>query len=192
MADRSEVSICNQALGWLGGVAINSFDDGTDNAILCEQNYAPLRDSVLEEDIWTFATKRIELQLLSDAEFGYGSAFQLPPDLITVDKAYRDQNMRDRDALDYVVEGSKILVDQATCWLRYVYRLEDVVQFSANFTQAVAYRIATELAIPLTKSRTMQQQMFGLYQERLERARSTDGMQSPAVRTSVQWVTNAR
>lgn len=199
MANRSEVSICNQALGWCGANPITTFQDGANpdepnakEANLCLQNYDALRDAVLEEDIWTFATKRDQLPALSEVPLGWGVAYQLPSDCLRVDRAFKSADMRDQDEVPYLVEDRKILLNRDVCFVRYVFRQEDVTRFSPNFTQALAYRIATELSIPLTKSKTLQQQFFGLYRDKLEKAMITDGTQNPNRETHVGWMTKSR
>lgn len=188
----SEVSICNQALGWLGANLITDFDDGSDEANLCKANYDYIRDAVLEDTGWSFALKRDQIPLLADAELGYGSAFQLPDDCIRVERIFSDSRMYDGDQLEYVIEDRKVLTDNGTCFIRYIARIIDVSRFSPNFVQALAYRIATDLAIPLTKSRTMQLQMFELYNNRLEVASATDGMQGRSRRIRVSRMNNYR
>ena len=54
----SEVSICNQALSWLGQETITSLDDQATTAVWMNANYDLLRDSVMEARMWTFATVR--------------------------------------------------------------------------------------------------------------------------------------
>ena len=176
---QGEIDICNQSLGWLGANLITSFDDMSKESNLCQANYSYLRDAVLEDSIWSFATKRAELPLLDEDVLGYGSSFQLPEDCIRVDKVYRDSKFLDNTTVDYIIEDRKVLSNLNACFIKYCYRLVDTVRFSPNFTNALAYRIAAELAIPLTKSRTLQQQMLQIYQMRLEEATATDSMQSP-------------
>jgi len=183
----SEVSICNQALGWLGANLITSFNDQTKESNICEANYAPIRDTVLEETSWSFAIKRVELAKLANAQIGFGNAFQLPDDLITVIRAYKDERMSDRDVLDYVVEDGKILTDNGAVFLKYVFKQTDTARFSPNFAQALAYRIAADLAVPLTTSAALQKQYLGLYQLRLIDASATDGQQSRNQEINVHW-----
>jgi len=183
----SEVSICNQALGWLGASLITSFQDNTKESNLCEVNYASIRNAVLEETSWSFAIKRVELARLANAEIGYGNAYKLPTDLVTLIRAFKDAYMRPRDVLDYVVEDGKILTDNATCFIKYVFEQEDTQKFTANFVQALAYRIAADLAIPLTRNTALQKQYLGLYQLRLVDASATDGQQARNQELNVHW-----
>jgi len=183
----SPVSIWNQAMGWLGANLITSFDDNTVESNLGDANYANIRNAVLEETTWSFALKRVELPALVATELGYGNAFQLPTDCITLVRAYKDSNMRGADTLVYAVEDKKILTDNGACFIKYVFEQEDTQRFSSNFTQALAYRIASDMAIPLSKSTALQKQYLGLYQMRLMDASATDGQQSRNQEVNVLW-----
>jgi len=79
----SETAICNQALSWLGAGRILSLDDGTELSDLCKDNYEPLRDAVLEEARWTFATKRYEfLPMAEEPAYGYSTQFLIPTEVL--------------------------------------------------------------------------------------------------------------
>jgi len=81
----SPVEICNLALSWLGGDLIISLTDDSTEAKLCNAVYAPLRDAVLEEREWTFATRRIQPPaLVAGPLYGYDKAFQIPIEVIRV------------------------------------------------------------------------------------------------------------
>ena len=194
MAQTSEVSICNQALGWLGANLITSFDDQTKEANLCEANYASLRDAVLERGDWTFAIRRAELPQLdpSEAVLGFGNAYQLPSDCIRIIQASPDVNYEPTTTMHWNLEDRKVVTDNGACFIKYVTREEDPVRFSPGFVQALAYRIATELAIPLTKSRQLQQQMYGLYEERVREATGMDGKQGRVPRARSSWSDKSR
>ena len=179
-------------MGWLGASLITSFTDTTKEANLCLANYAELRDSVLEETGWSFATKRVKLATLASPELGYSYAYQLPSDCIRMLHAHHDETFNPEDAIDYVVEDRKVLTDNGALYIKYIKQIIDPNWFSPNFRQALAYRIASELAIPLTRSRELQLQMTKMYQLRLTDAKATDGMQSRSQQVTVPWVNRRR
>jgi len=173
----SQVSICNQALGWIGGNLITSIDDGSKEANLCKANYDDLRDAVLEERNWTFATRRQALTpLAQDPPFGYAKQFTLPADLIRLIGAYRP-GMEDREQAMYVREENRLLTDEPRLNIVYIARIKDANRFSAGFVQCFAARLASDLAIPIAESRSLQETMWALYEAKLESAGTNDGMQ---------------
>lgn len=172
----SKVGICNMAIGWLGGTLITSIDDESAEAALCKTNYEECRDAVLEERDWSFATSR---KVLSPSgtppDFGYGNQFTLPADCLRVLAVSSNPGFTRK--IDWEKEGNKVLADGEIVYVRYIRQVADETQFSSGFTQAFAARIAMEIALPLTSSAEMQQQMQQLYSVKLERAGAMDGMQ---------------
>lgn len=181
----TEVSICNQALGFLGGNRIISLDDGTTEANLCKDLYANLRDVVLEEHNWTFATQWIELPALATTPTGvYGKAYELPSNVLRVVEV-TDNN-------DWQVEDRKIVTNEAAVKARCIMRVTDPAKFSPGFVQAMAARLAADLALPLTNSRSMMEAMFSLYDAKVGRAVTSDNRQGKARRVRSKWLLNAR
>lgn len=170
----SKVSICNQALGWLGANLITSFEDGITESNLCEVNYDPLRRVVLEECPWSFAVGRTQLNEITDGPvYGYDHAYQLPTDLIRV----LNVNDGSREIIEWTKEGDKILCDSGTVYIKYIKDEFNVAAFSPGFTQSLAARIAMDLALVLTHSKAMAESMTALYGEKLSLAETLDGMQ---------------
>ena len=187
----TEVSICNQALGWVGGDLITAFTDGTVEAKLCEANYAALRDAVLEDHAWVFATKRDTLTPLTEPpDWGFGQAFLLPPDTIRVLEV--DDTTQGFGTMEWVREGRQIHADAERIFLRYTSRVVDTAQFSPAFVQALAQRIAAEFAIPLAESRELQVNHWAVYNEKISNAAATDGMQGRRERTNTSRLRGAR
>ena len=184
----TRVSICNQALGWLGANLITSLDDETTEANLCKANYDSLRDAVLESQNWTFATAWEKLIKLSTSPTSlYPNSFQIPADAIHIIYCGVDYD----NPVNWRREGQTIVTDDGNCTIQYIKRIEDEAQFSSLFTQALAARLAADLAIPLTKSRTMQSDMFQLYQVKLKEAASRDNQQGRSRRIRSRWLNRA-
>lgn len=200
----SQVSICNQALGWIGANLITSLDDDNREAQLCKTNFDDLRDAVLEEREWTFAVRRITLApLLLTPKYGYGNQFLLPPQVIRVlnvpDTTFGDtlsfftgatrQVQQGPDQQPQVpvwrkesleepaATGNIILANTDQLLLRVIVRVTNIGLWSPMFVQAFASRLAADLAIPLTQNRTLQKDMWAIYEMKLGKAATMDGMQ---------------
>ena len=61
------VSICNMALMAAGIPAIVSFEDNNNNSKMCKAFFPAMRDRVLRDHLWSFATHIMPLQKLADA-----------------------------------------------------------------------------------------------------------------------------
>lgn len=192
MAQISEVSICNQGLGWLGASLITSFDDNSDESNLCRANYCLLRDAVLEAADWSFAVKRVQLSALASPTLGYGQAYQVPEDCLRVIQASPNDDFSHVTDMQWEFEDRKILTDEGAVFIRYVHRQIDPVRYSPGFVNALAYRIATELAIPLTRRLNLQGQMLGLYEKSLGEAMGSDGKQGRSRRVRSSWSHKSR
>lgn len=172
----SPVSICNQALSWLGGNQIVDLDGPQTESRLCKTNYAPLRQSLLETGNFSFAVKRIVLgTMLADSpEWGYSNAFLLPSDCISVLGAYRSTATSGHNLGDYSVDweqfGREIHTDEAVVYLEYAADVEATNKYTPLFEQAFAARIAADICMPLTKSRTLSRDMWSLYEQKMSEA----------------------
>ena len=170
----TEVSICNQALGWLGANLITSLDDETNEARLCKANYSNLRRAVIEEASWRFAIARRKLTPLQEKPvYGYENRFQLPANLISVEEV-SDGN---REIDEWDREGDTVLADVQEVYIKYTWDVVDPARFSPGFVQALAARLAADLAIPIAESRQLQSDMVQMYAAKLVNADTLDSMQ---------------
>lgn len=190
----STVSICNQALGWLGADSILSLGDDSKEAQLCKDNFDALRDAVLEEREWTFAVRRLYLTpLVAIPVYGYANQFLLPPNVLRVlnipatslgsallqtGGRHADQNQGLKDwRVESVDAGRVILTNTAAVHCRVIWRVINEKIWSSMFIQALAARLAADLAMPLVNSRALQADMWKLYGMKLDSAATMDGMQ---------------
>ena len=199
----SEVSVCNQALIWLGGNVITALTDGSAEAIACNAVYDPLRDAVLEDREWTFAVARIQpAALVATPVFGFDKQFQIPSNVIRVLQVSdatagvigSSATMQGRyNKVEWLREGDTIVANNVDAiYARVLTRITDVTKFSPAFVQALAARIAMDLAIPITGSRGLQSDMAALYGEKLRMAASTDGLQGRSYITRSNEFTEVR
>lgn len=149
----TELSICNSALIKLGANPITSIDQNSKEAILCKAQYHVVLTRVLQEHPWNFAIKRVSLQKLAQAPaFGFTSQFQLPPDYLRVLTPYPD-------TVKFVVEGDKVLCDESTLAIRYLFNATDPSKYPAQFAEVFAFELALELSYALIQSNTQQAQL---------------------------------
>lgn len=198
----SVVEICNMALSWLGADRITSLADGSTEANLCNLNYPITRDTVLESREWTFAVKRFTLSPdTTPPDFQWGQRFKIPTEVlrvVTVERASvvssneLTSNMIEHEQMNWVREEDYILTDFDVVHMRGIIRIEDTTKFSPSFVHALAARLAADLAIPITRSRTLQQQMFALYGAKLEDAAATEGMQGRSKRIRSRYLAARR
>lgn len=181
------VSICNMALMMLGINQITNFDEENNNAKLCKEFYPVLRDRVLRDHTWSFATASADLQRIAHEE-SFDPAFPvvcgLPPDLIRVVNLVGD--------LPYRRVGRKILVSDYPAKLIYIRRVEDASEFDVTFAEALQYLLAAEIGMANTLNGNLINMYRREYEQRLRIARSIDSAENvhahqPGVSRS-KWV----
>lgn len=176
----SEVSICNQALSWLGADRIVGLGDGSTNSDLCGDNYIELRNAVLEEANWTFATRRYVLSppLATVPKYGYSQKFQIPTEVLRVIEASESaSHLNGTSNLDWRREEDFLLANIGVIYAKCIVIITDPTKFSSLFVQSLAARIAAELSPTITTSNKKTDQMWTLYGAKIDRAVPIDGSQ---------------
>jgi len=174
----SQISICNQALRKLGANPITSIDQDTTEAAICKVFYDDVRDDLLEEYPWTFATKRYELPKSAETPpKPYSAQFLVPPDVLRIIQASDRPDFDRTNHLDWVVEGGFILADSGTMFLQVIFRVTDPLALSSKFVRAFVARLAAEMSLPITQSREMHRQLMEEFGLLMGSAMSADSQQ---------------
>lgn len=178
----SETAICNSALIKLGVERINSLLEDNERASVCAEQYPKMRDEVLYDHPWNFAIKRAELPLLvSTPVYGFDQEFTLPLDCLRVLEI--DGN------IEFKIEGRKLLANDDVAKIKYISRITDVSLFTPKFDEALALRLASDLAWPLVQSRTLAEDMLKAYILWLKDGRSSDGQEgTPEDIVADEWL----
>lgn len=171
----SEIQVCSNALLMLGAEAINSFDDDSDRAQLVSNLWPNALEAILRAHPWNCALKREVLSPLAAAPaFDYAYQFSLPGDCLRLlsvgEKGYE---------VAYELEGRKILSDEATLYIRYIYKNDDIPSWDAMLVQAAEAYMAMTCAYPITKSAAQVEAMGSLWKLKLQQARTVDGLENP-------------
>lgn len=167
----SRTEIANRALDAIGAEAIGSINDLTKPAQLCNRLFSPLRDSLLRQHPWNFATARATLPALAVAPaWGFANAYQLPADYMRIVRL----NVSD-PTTPYKVEGGIIVTDYgAPLQILYIQSFDDVGRFDPLFTDALVLALARDLAKPLANDTQLRGQLAADFQGALRTARSAD------------------
>lgn len=177
----SEVDIANSALRKIGAQPITSFDEGTDNANVVDDQYPNVRDYLLRSHTWNFATKLKKLARSADTPaFEWDHQYPLPSDwlrLVTV-----SDNDAGHGTVRYEIgydddDGNVIFADVDELWIRYIARVTDPNRMSADFREVLSWALAREFAVSIAQSNTLSDRMDARFQSAFRRSRSTDGME---------------
>ena len=166
------VTICNLALGMLGMPQITTLEETNNSGNLCRTFYPVLRDRVLRDHSWSFATAWEELQLLAetslDPEFPYVCA--LPGDAIRVLDLV--------GGAPYRKLGRRILVNALPATVVYTRRVTDCSLFDETFCEALQYLLAAEIGMANTRDAQLVNYYRQQYQAALAVARSIDSSEN--------------
>jgi len=168
----SSISLASNALLLLGHETIASFDEGTAGATIAANLYETSYLSLLTNHRWRFATKKAQLARLVDEPLNeYKYAFQLPSDCIYLIKTTSRQ---------YQIYGSKIYSNYLTMEADYIYRVgED--NLPPYFSKMFEFFLASQFAVPLTRSIDLATLYGGFYSTALKSAKFADSTQHPQV-----------
>jgi hypothetical protein len=123
---------------------------------------------------WNCALRRATLAQESDTpSFGYAYQYILPTDPYCLRVLQMETEVE-----QFKVEGRKLLTDESTAKILYIGRVTDPEEFDSLLVDTLSARIAVEFAFNITGSRTLQADMFDLYNRKLALARSFDAQES--------------
>lgn len=169
----TQVGICNSALAKVGQGPISSIDQETRAAQIIKSIWDLVQDEAMSAHPWNFAIKRDTLSPTATTptyEFTY--EYDIPNDCLRVLELETDVTTI---GVDWVVEGRKILSNDSSINIRYLYRNVDYNSWSPPFAEVMAWRIAQEIAYALTQSSEREKACSANYERTLALARSTDG-----------------
>jgi len=184
----SQVDIANRALTKLGAARIISFADDNKQARAIFSMFEIVRDAELRSHIWSFSVKRASLAaLVSTPDWGFQREFPVPSDclrILMVNDVYNGPSLEDyrnQPVAEYSLEGNKILTNfPAPLKIRYVSRVFDTTQWDSMFVEAMACRLAMELAEDLTQSNTKRELAQSEYVAALRNAIRSNALEQPA------------
>lgn len=193
MADTS-VDICNSALVKVGSELITALSDSNKRARFCNEQYDKLRREVLRAHPWNFALKRAQLsQNVTAPSWGFDYAYDLPSDFIRIVEVVNSSGDRlDENGYPWKIEDGQIVTDSTTCYIRYVYNITDTTAFDPMFDEALATRLAADLAYALVQSNSTATRLSNEYKAMIPETRSVDGMgETPDDVVEGDWITSS-
>jgi len=173
----SEVSIANQALGFLGSNPIISFDEPSTSAQLMRDQYPFIRDAVMTEFAWTFAAAEVKSITADLSTWGDKFSHPIPLDWLQVLRVFRRITVQPLVSEGWTRQGSFILTDENTVYMWGIQRITDTALFSPEFVQCLATRLAADLCMAITENMVHKGQLFTEYAAKIDSAAASDGVQ---------------
>jgi hypothetical protein len=150
-AGDSALSVCSDSLLMLGAKPIAAFNEGTDEANICDRLYPDIRDQALMIYPWGFSFKKVQLaRLVTTPTTEYSYEYQLPSDRIGPPRAVFDANeIGSPVRKEYRIMGDKLLTDYEEVYVDYQYSVPES-SMPTYFVQLLKYLLAWHLSVPIT------------------------------------------
>lgn len=187
-----QLSIINSALIKISESPLST-NDGSRRAVFAFGQYDALRRALLRSYRWNFAMKRAFLApTLTPPLFGFGKKCELPNDCLQLhgvfDTSEPDQNYT-TGRFAHRVEGRSLLVNLDAPGIFYTADIDNTSLFDPLFAEALAWKIAADLAYALTtgpQAAQAAQQGFAMAVRDARFANAIEG--TPEVIQASEWV----
>lgn len=187
----SEVEICNTALAFIKAASINSLTEPKESARYCKLLYPKARRTVLSDHDWGFARKRQVLALRDETYSGWSYAYTFPIDCITARKIQIGEvgityetdcqgtcNKTGKVVFEIIGTSDKntkvLLTNMEDAELVYTADTKNPNMFDPMFEEALAYKLASQLAIPLKGKQSLMTTNYQIYTIVMSRAEATN------------------
>lgn len=143
----SVVGLCNRALSKFGqSLVIKALDEPTVEARQCSLLYEAARDALLRRFTWRWATARLPLARVVEEVSGFAHVYALPSDCLRLLDVVDDSGHSVEFTLGFSASGRLVLCNEARAAAVYVARVTDPVFFPPDFSEALTWELASQLA----------------------------------------------
>jgi len=191
MAEADRIDNANKACLGAGVNTISSFSQGIAESIFCNEWYELVVESELSLYKWRFATKTYDLgpPLTGTPDTKYNTAYQLPPDVLSIDTVLVDDQPINYDRYQDQIHTYDTQDD--TVILKYRYRADEGL-WNPYFTQLIIYRLATMLSFSIARKDEIAASMKGLADEHWRRAKTEDAQAQTNQKVNLRKIVNTR
>ena len=165
------IQICSNALIRLGANPIQSFDEGTDIATICDTIYTAKKEYMMAVYPRRFTKKFAQLSRLTaspTAQWTY--QFALPADRVMSGFAavYTSANARSIPIQDYTIIGNKLMSDHPTLYVEYQAMVDEAI-WAPYFVELMTLVMMDEVCFAVTDNvglkQTIQTNLYGIPSE---------------------------
>lgn len=172
----SKTKIANLALIKIGAGRITDITENTEAAKLANEIFDDMVEEVAVEGPWTSCVTRQELAVnVATPAYEFTYQFTLPTDPYCLKVLSINEDIA--GTYPFKVEGRKLLTTVNTLKIKYIFRNLDTGTYDPMFKRALVFRLAAELAYPLTANRTMAAQMTEMYNKVVQDGLAIDNQQ---------------
>ncbi|QAZ38430.1 hypothetical protein C1M51_02780 [Methylibium sp. Pch-M] len=178
----SQIEICNQALTKIGSARITSLADTSKQAKTLAAIYDVKRDAELAAHPWSFAMARSSIPASTTVPaFGWTKAFPLPNGFLRLVEVGENYVMYQSGGGElFHLEGNAILCNEGSpLRIRYVQRVVNAGLYTPLFVEALACRLAAEVAEDMTQSISKREAAWQEWDRAIKLAKRTNAIELP-------------
>lgn len=191
----TSTELVNRALRGIGKAQISSLaGDSNKEGVVARLIYDPARKTLLTSAIWWFAERRAQLTASATTPtFGYDYAYPAPADFLRLVSVHPSDD--DRATTPYRLGNQSgddrvILTDSTSCYIRYVFDLQDVSVMPSTFQDALVARLSEDLADALNVALSKGDRVRIGAMKKLAKAKGIEGAEDwPTRMAEGSWVT---
>jgi len=161
-----KTGIANLALSNLGEARIQNLTENSARARACSARIEGCIETVLRMNVWNSALERQLLTQIEAPVFGWNYTYQLPADCIKVVEV--------EPVSRFMVEKKNILSNETSLYLLYVATPTDTNNLDSLLAEAIAMKLAVEIAETLTSKEGLKSEMAQKYFLAVQEARSAN------------------
>lgn len=171
----SDVQICNLALSRIKvGYQIQALNELSQEAAACSLAYQFNRECALREYEWPFSGRFAALALIQSGLVpNWAYSYRLPANCLKVRRITTGEKSLNPDyayTMGSDDVGLILHTDQTSPTIEYTHAIIDPTLFPADFASALAWRLAADIAIPLSANPGMAAAASAKYDEAISRA----------------------
>lgn len=167
----NKIKICSTASTLIGGAPIQSFDEGSVEAEIAQSLYEDMYENLLRYRPWTFCRDYIKPPLSNkESVFGYKYVYVIPNTVLTVE---------DIGGADFRLKLNELHTNEKDPVVSVLLKPDEAI-LPADFTLALTYAIAAEMAVPVSENTTKAQYYEQKLAAQIMRAADNDIAQEPA------------
>ena len=122
----------------------------------------------------------------------YTYSYTLPSSCLRVLKIHNGTTDSIASALDYKIEGRKLVTDESTIYLVYVAIDTDPTNYDAYLYEAIAHQLAADICYAITNNSTLAKNYMARADERLRESRFIDATENALDTIEANEFTDAR
>lgn len=191
----NNIEICNLALGRIGAKPIASLTEETQEARYCNVFFHAARQAALRDYPWNFCASRKALGqvTLPDVYPEWSYAYAYPAACLQVRRLFSDGSLTTEvESFDSVLytdpvtgqQSRLLLTNVETAVAEFTADVTDPSFFDSQFVEVFAAKLAMLLAMPITRSKSIQSDAAQAYVAFLPIAKRTDSQEGSVAQTA--------